>query len=75
MREGRYPAADGEVPLAVEERFGPDGRLRGATVRAGDRLFTVSEQDVDAGRLEPLPGVVLAATAAEAASAPPRCEP
>jgi hypothetical protein len=75
LRQGSYPAADGEVPLSVEERYDPDGRLRGATVRAGGQFITVSEQDVAAGRLEPLPGVVLAATAAEAAVAPPRCEP
>ncbi len=74
VREGRYPAPGGEVPLSVEERFGPDGRLLGATVRAGERRITVSEADAAAGRLEPLPGVVLARTAAEAVSAPPRCE-
>lgn len=75
LREGRYPAAGGDVPLIVEERFAPDGRLLGATVRAGDRRVTVSDADVAAGRLEPLPGVVLARTAAEAESAAPRCEP
>jgi hypothetical protein len=75
LREGRYPADGGDVPLSVEERFGPDGRLLGATVRAGERRLAVSEADVEAGRLEPLPGVVLAPTAAEAERAPPRCEP
>jgi hypothetical protein len=75
VREGRYPAEGGEVPLTVEERFGPDGRLLGATVRAGDQPLMVTEADVAAGRLEPLPGVVLARTAAEAVSVAPRCEP
>jgi hypothetical protein len=75
LREGRYPAEGGEVPLSVEERFEPGGRLLGATVRAGDRLITVSEVDLASGRVEPLPGVLLAATAAEAQRAPPRCEP
>jgi hypothetical protein len=75
LRRGRYPAEGGEVSLTVEERYGPDGRLQGATVRAGDRLITVSDADVAAGRLEPLRGVVLAATAAEAEGAPPRCAP
>jgi hypothetical protein len=75
VREGRYPAADGELPLRVEERFDPEGRLRGATLSVGGRLITVSDGDVGAGRLEPLPGVVLARTALEAARAPPRCEP
>jgi anti-sigma factor RsiW len=75
VREGRYPAAGGEVALTVEERFGPDGRLLGATVRAGDQPVTVSDADIAAGRLEPLPGVVLARTAGEALSAAPRCEP
>ncbi len=75
LRQGRYPAEGGEVSLTVEERYGPDGRLQGATVRAGDRLITVSDADVAAGRLEPLRGVVLAATAAEAEGAAPRCAP
>ncbi len=75
LREGRYPADHGDVPLTVEEQYGSDGRLVGATVRAGDRLITVSEADVAGGRVEPLPGVVLAATAAEAQRTPPRCEP
>lgn len=75
VREGRYPAVGGEVALTVEERFGPDGRLLGATVRAGDQPVTVSAADVAAGRLEPLPGVVLARTAVEALGAAPRCEP
>jgi hypothetical protein len=75
VREGRYPAAGGDVALHVEERFGADGRLLGATVRAGDRLYTVSEVDAAAGRLEPLPGVLLAPTAEAAEQAPPRCEP
>jgi hypothetical protein len=75
VRQGRYPAAGGEVALRVEERFGDDGRLLGATVRAGDRVYTISEQDADAGRLEPLPGVLLAPTAEAAERTPPRCEP
>ena len=75
VRDGRYPADGGEVPLTVEERFGPDGRLLGAEVRAGERRLVVSGADVEAGRLEPLPGVWLARTAAEAERAPPRCEP
>jgi len=75
LREGRYPAAGGEVALRVEERFGADGRLLGAVVRAGDRQFTIGDAELAAGRLEPLPGVVLARTAAEAEQAPPRCEP
>jgi hypothetical protein len=75
VREGHYPAAGGEVALRVEERFGSDGRLLGATVRAGSRLYTVSEEDVAAGRLEPLPGVLLAPTIEAAERTPPRCEP
>jgi hypothetical protein len=74
-REGRYPAVAGDVPLTVVERYGPDGRLLLAEVRAGDRRLTVSSAEVEAGRLEPLPGLLLARTAAEAVSAPPRCEP
>jgi hypothetical protein len=75
VREGRYPAAGGEVALRVEERFGPDGKLLDATVRAGDQVYTVSDGDAAAGRLEPLPGVLLAPTAEAAERAPPRCEP
>jgi hypothetical protein len=75
VREGRYPAAGGEVALRAEERFGSDGRLLGATVRAGARLYTVSEEDAAAGRLEPLPGVLLAPTAEAAERTLPRCEP
>jgi anti-sigma factor RsiW len=75
VREGRYPAAGGEVALRVEERFGPDGKLLDATVRAGDRLYVVTDEDAAAGRLEPLPGVLLAPTAEAAEQAPPRCEP
>jgi hypothetical protein len=74
-REGRYPAAAGDVPLTVVERYGPDGRLLQAEIRAGDQRLTVSPADVEAGRLEPLPGLLLARTAAEAVAAPPRCEP
>jgi hypothetical protein len=75
VREGRYPTPDGEVSLTVEERYGAGGRLVSASVRAGDRLIAVGEAEVSAGRLEPLPGVRLAPTAAEAAAAPPRCQP
>ncbi len=75
VREGRYPAEGGEVALRVAERFGTDGRLLGATVRAGDQLYTVSDSDVAAGRLEPLPGLLLAPTAEAAEQTPPRCEP
>jgi anti-sigma factor RsiW len=75
VREGRYPTPGGEVALLAEERFGSDGRLLGATVRAGARLYTVSEEDAAAGRLEPLPGVPLAPTAEAAERTPPRCEP
>jgi anti-sigma factor RsiW len=75
VREGRYPDAGGEVALRVEERFGADGRLLGATVRAGARIITVSDGDVAAGRLEPLPGLLLAPTAEAAERTPPRCEP
>jgi hypothetical protein len=67
--------AGGDVALRVEERFGADGRLLGATVRAGDQLFTTGDEELAAGRLEPLPGVRLARTAAEAERAPPRCAP
>jgi anti-sigma factor RsiW len=75
IREGRYREAGTEAPLVVEERFGPDGRLLGATVTVGGRRFTIGDEAVEAGRLEPLPGVVLAPTAAEAERAPRRCEP
>ena len=75
VREGRYPEAGGEVSLRVEERFGADGRLRGGTVRVGERQFTVGVEELAAGRLEPLPGVVLARSVAEAELAAPRCEP
>jgi len=75
IREGRYPMGGGEVALRVEERFAADGRLQGATVRAGDQLFTTGDEELAAGRLEPLPGVLLARTAAEAERAPPRCAP
>ncbi len=75
VREGLYPEAGGEVSLRVEERFGADGRLQGGTVRVGERQFTVGVGELAAGRLEPLPGVVLARSAAEAELAAPRCEP
>ena len=75
IREGRYPVAGGDVALRVEERFGADGRLLGATARAGDQLFTGGDEELAAGRLEPLPGVRLARTAAEAERAPPPCAP
>jgi hypothetical protein len=67
--------AGGEVDLVVEERFGPDGVLTAATVRLGDQRLTVNPADVQAGRLEPRPGVVLARDAGEAERTPPRCEP
>jgi len=75
IREGRYPMAGGDVALRVEERFGADGRLLGATARAGDHLFTGGDEELAAGWLEPLPGVRLARTAAEAERAPPPCAP
>ena len=75
VREGRYPTDGVEVALRVEERFSAAGRLLGGTVRAGDRLFTVGTQELAEGRVEPLPGVRLAASAAEAELAEPRCEP
>jgi hypothetical protein len=66
VRTGSYRG----TPLRAEEWFGPDGRLLRARVEALGR-------SVDAGpaSLEPLPGLPLAATAEEAASAPPRCAP
>jgi anti-sigma factor ChrR (cupin superfamily) len=75
VREGRYPGPEGEVSLTVEERYGADGRLVSASVLVGDRRIAVGEAEVAAGRLEPLRGVRLAPTAAEAAAAPPRCQP
>ena len=74
IREGPYQVAGGEVALRVEERFGADGRLLGATARAGGRVFTGGDEELAAGRLETLPGVLLARTAAEAERAPP-CAP
>jgi hypothetical protein len=75
-RVGAYPGAGGaDLPLAIDERFVPGGRLRSAVVTIGGRRITVSESDAAAGRLEPVPGVRLAADAGEAERDAPRCEP
>jgi anti-sigma factor RsiW len=75
VREGRYASAAGEAPLTVEERFGADGRLVAATVRRGDQHVTVGPEEIAARRLEPLPGLVLARTVAEAEQPPAPCRP
>jgi anti-sigma factor RsiW len=70
-RAGRLAGVD----YAVDERFGPGGRLSSAVLRLGARELVLDGATLVGDGLEPIRGLRLAATAAEAEGPAPACPP